>query len=279
MTLQMVKYKWRYLLTESRFFVSLLLTIFFLDIYISPIRNFCRTVGEKISPFLYPCLIADNALLLLLLLSFLLLVSDIPFLDQSMKYIVIRSGKKAWLKAQMNYLFTISIFYMCVLWFGSILLCLPYLQFMKDWERIIGTLAQTDAGSQFAIAIQPSYEMMLSYTPLEAVLITFISGVMVLYMFCLVLFGISLYLSKVLGLCIVFGETLMVTTAWRLGLWGTYVFPVTWMQITTITKNSLDRRPVLWVTWIILLFLITLLRIVIVKMSTHLELLTAIEKE
>lgn len=279
MILRIVKYKWRAQLSMSRFYVALLLMIFFLDIYIAPVRYFCKAVGEKISPFLYPCLISNNSLLMLLLLCFLFLIADVPFLDQSMKYIMIRSGKKTWLKAQMIYLLTVSIFLMGFTCLSSILLCLPHLQIVNGWGRIIGTLAQTDAGIDFSVNINPSYEMMLDYAPMEAMLTTLIAGVLVVYMFCLVLFWVSLYFSRMLGICIVTGEILIVTTAWRLGLWGTYVFPVTWMQLTTVTKNSTDSRPLLWITWGVLLFLIGIFQFMILKMSGRLEAITAIEQE
>lgn len=279
MVLRILKYKWSVLLTSGRFYAALIFIIFFLDIYIAPIRIFCRTVGEKISPFLYPCLITDNSLLLLLLLSFLFLIADVPFMDHSVKYIMIRSGKKAWLKGQMNYLLAVSIFFMVFIYAGSILLCLPYLQIMGGWGRIIGTLAQTNAGVSFSINIFPSYAMMLDYTPVEAVLITMAAGILVVYLFCLVLFWISLYFSRMVGMCIVTGEILIVTTAWRLGKWGIYVFPVTWMQLTTVTKNKVEDRPYIWFTWAVLLILIFFIRFMILMMSRHLEVVEAAEQE
>lgn len=252
---------------------------FFLDIYIAPVRTFCRAVGEKISPFLYPCLIAENGLLMFLLLSFLFLIADVPFLDHSARYIMIRSGKKAWLRAQMGYLFTVSVFFMVFIYAVSVLLCLPHLQFMSGWGRIIGTLAQTDAGINFSVNISPSYAMMLDYTPVEAVLTTMIAGVLVVYMFCLALFWISLYFSRMAGMCIVTSQVVIVMAAWRLERWGKYVFPVTWMQLTAVTKNKADNRPFLWITWGILVFLIVLFRLLILAMGRRLEAAAVLDQE
>lgn len=147
--------------SNPRIYVLGLLLIGFLFEWVRPIADFSSAVHVSVTPWVFPYLSLSQKVLLLIMLGIVLLFCDAPFIDAHQPYVIIRSGKRDWLLGQILYIMVASALYFLFIALISTLLMLPNLTFSSEWGKIFGTLALTDAGSQFKINLPISYKFSL----------------------------------------------------------------------------------------------------------------------
>ncbi len=247
--------KWK---TNPRIYVLLLSILAYCSSVIFPINQYCATVGFRISPWIFPFLMADGMAIFVIMLGLILLFCDAPFIDKNQPYIMLRSGRNTWVMAQILYIILASIIYFLSLAIICVLMVLPNVSFMGEWGKVINTLSASSKETPVLSLIFDPY-IVVNYSPIEASLTAFILSVMVGTMIGLLVFVINMKVSRFLGsISVAFLVVLQVymrSTTFSL----TYFSPISWVSLTVLSKNQATQYPPLEFAFLVLSVILVIL--------------------
>lgn len=230
-----------------------------------PLREFIILAGVKATPYLLPFLFNDKFLCSLMFAGILLFFIDAPFYDKQQLFVIIRTGVTKWILGQVLYILCISIFYMCFLVMMSILILVPHITFDTNWNQIWITLAVTDAGYSLGIPFSVSTSIIYNYTPIYAMLLTFLLGFLIctFYGFCVWL--LNLYFGKIISLVIVLASIVLVTRIKYLPSWVMYFVPSAWVDLSNLSQYASHRISITKAITILIVGILLLIIIIFIK--------------
>ena len=156
--LSCLRYNLKKLLASPVTYLVIVLTILFVDREILPVRNYLRDTGTLVSwPGLLTYLLDYAPLTLLMGLAIIALLSPLPMTDEAQVYIMVRSGRKSWARAQVAMIFVVSVAYMILVSLAVLLWISPYVDWSGGWSD--GILAFVEGGAY------ETYDSLLSYDP------------------------------------------------------------------------------------------------------------------
>lgn len=201
------KYQTTLLLQSKKFYLVVIMLFFFIRSNLEPVRHFSNTVGISVSPYTFAILMNGMLFPVIVLIGFLFLICDAPFIQQGYLFLVARSGKMMWGIGECLFLFTTSFFYAMIIYLFSVINLAPHIEWGSEWGKAILTLMRTNAYDKFNI-YDWNPVVVNNYTALEANLKTFLLLLLLLWGISLLLFGIN-YICKnhfgiVLGILIIF---------------------------------------------------------------------------
>ena len=134
----------RRLLFRPRFWVSLLLALGCVLIVFFKAPPWLSERGDQIQasePFLI--LLPSFFPQILLLISFLLLVGDVPFLYPGMEITAIRSSRQKWLAGQILAAMAAAVLWLLFLLACTVLVFLGHISFQNEWSIFLKALARS----------------------------------------------------------------------------------------------------------------------------------------
>lgn len=137
----------------------------------TPFNRLANQFQVKNTPWLFPFFVSNIHMGFYILLGYLLLFCDAPFIDRHQPYIIIRIGKRRWLFGQLLYIVSMSFFFVLVIHLCMILVLLPTISFSADWGTVIYTLAKTSVQG-FLPMFHISSAVVSQYTVWQAELIS-----------------------------------------------------------------------------------------------------------
>ena len=156
--LSCLRYNLKKLLASPVTYLVIVLTILFVDREILPVRNYLRDTGTLVSwPGLLTYLLDYAPLTLLMGLAIIALLSPLPMTDEAQVYIMVRSGRRSWARAQVAMIFVVSVVYMLLVALAVLLWISPYVDWSGGWSD--GILAFVEGGAY------ETYDSLLSYDP------------------------------------------------------------------------------------------------------------------
>ena len=193
-----------------------------------PLREFIILAGVKATPYLLPFLFNDKFLCSLMFAGILLFFIDAPFYDKQQLFVII-------------------------------------ITFDTNWNQIWITLAVTDAGYSLGIPFSVSTSIIYNYTPIYAMLLTFLLGFLIctFYGFCVWL--LNLYFGKIISLVIVLASIVLVTRIKYLPSWVMYFVPSAWVDLSNLSQYashriSITKAITILIVGILLLIIITFIK-------------------
>lgn len=147
----------RTLTSSPRLWALLILCLLCFDRYLAPITALAADEGLRIGwTGLTVFLLNDSWLSVMVTLGLLMLLFDVPRTDAAQKYLLLRSGRSAWVRGQILYIMTVTALYMLAL--GLILLAwiAPWLDRSVGWSPVI---------ERFADGADQIYDSMIGYDP------------------------------------------------------------------------------------------------------------------
>ena len=160
------------------------------------------------------------------------LFSDVPFLQYSKMYSLIRMGRLRWALAQiLSICETAFLFclYMCIV---PVVLCIPNVEFTGEWGKIIHTLSLTNMSQVYAINIYVPYEVLVRLKPMEAMFLAVGLSTLLISFFGVFMFAVSLVFKR--NIAIVAASVVIV---WSVAVYNMYPIP---------KKIFSNYAPVLW---------------------------------
>lgn len=232
-------------MTNPRILVIIILIPSLLSLAIGPINDFARITGYKVRPFLMPFLFSDSYMVFMITLCVILLFCDAPFLDDFQPYIIIRSGRVRWVVSQILYIMIMSFILLIIINGSILLLSLRTVSFGSDWGKVLNTLAQTDAAYQFEIRLGISYQVILKYTPFEAMALSSFLFWLICVFMGLLMFVINFFTSRTYGAIVGIGFALLTFALSRITTTLVFFSPTAWANIGLFHSNLGISQPTL----------------------------------
>lgn len=157
---------------------------------------------EWITPWLFPN-VTDNVFFITLY-GFIVCYtySDVPFMQRTELYKILRKGKKRWCVEKLIAI-ALQALFMTILAMGmTILIFLPRVQLDWDWGKVIYTLAYSDVVFEYNIVAKGSAAIIIKYEPIQAMLISFLLLWLETTLMGVFMFGLSLYTNRTLAVTI-----------------------------------------------------------------------------
>lgn len=198
-----------------------------------------------ITPWMLPFLCSDLYAGLYILLGFVLLFCDAPFVDRHQPYAIIRIGKSRWMAGQLLYIVMASFIYTLSIQMMAFISLFPVLSLEMDWGTFLYTISQIPI-EEVNPLIKIGYDVIVKYTPLNATLLSFLliwlEGILIGFL----LFAFNLHFKRTVGTVVVcfyamafwLVEGLMNDKPF---LWK--VMPAVWMDVGSLAEGSVFKHP------------------------------------
>jgi len=185
--------------TNPRLYILAILLLILMWSYIDPILQFSKAMGYRVAPWIFPFLTNFPMTQRLLMLGIVFLFCDAPFAHEGQPYLMIRSGRMHWASGQVLYIMAGTAIYLLFIIFASMLLLAPSMYLNTGWGKILGTLAQTNAGQSFHIQLPISYKIQVLYEPVQALGLSFFLEWCAGVILGLAMFITNLFFKRALG--------------------------------------------------------------------------------
>lgn len=269
-----LRYNLKKLLSSPVTYLVIVLTVLFVDREILPVRNYLRDSGELVSwPGLLTYLLDYAPLTLLLGLAMIALLSHLPMTDEAQVYIMARSGRKSWARAQVGMVFVVAVAYMVLVALTVLLWISPYVDWSGGWSD--GILAFVEGGAYETYDSLLSYDpwVMRTYAPWAAALMELALHALAYgFVALLVYVGNVLFGRRggvLLGVLPLAADALM--ASFYAGL-PNYFSPVTLSRATMLDYGDGAGYPPVWYAFVVLMALCALLAYLSVRLSMKKEL-------
>ena len=269
-----LRYNLKKLLSSPVTYLVIVLTVLFVDREILPVRNYLRDSGELVSwPGLLTYLLDYAPLTLLLGLAMIALLSHLPMTDEAQVYIMARSGRKSWARAQVALIFVVAVAYMVLVALTVLLWISPYVDWSGGWSD--GILAFVEGGAYETYDSLLSYDpwVMRTYAPWAAALMELALHALAYgFVALLVYVGNVLFGRRggvLLGVLPLAADALM--ASFYAGL-PNYFSPITLSRATMLDYGDGAGYPPVWYAFVVLMALCALLAYLSVRLSMKKEL-------
>lgn len=199
--------------------------------------------GEKIGPAAYVFLQSSSGFLLIFYLEIMVFYADVPFTNSDQLYVVLRSGKKRWYLDQVVYILISSLVILLSAFFFCLIRLAPILKINWVWDRILGTLALTDAGQQFDVVFRVPYKILNRYEPIEALVYSILVGWGVICLIGMLMLNISLLRNRKIAMIAMTVMILIFGIQNYYPTWVQYFVPLSWVQITELGVRYSEFAP------------------------------------
>lgn len=189
---------------NARILVSFLLAAILCFLLTEKVMNFARekdTILMVMEPFIWS--FEDGQSIMLSSLILILLFADMPFLDGSVPYYLIRITRKQWLTGQLLYVISATLLYLAYIFTVTALLCAELAYPGNVWSSTAAKLGYTDAGE--VLSVPAAIHAMEMSRPYKCALM--IVGLMLGYtlMSVLVMFIVNMWKGQLVAVISVAG--------------------------------------------------------------------------
>lgn len=195
-------------LNDPKYPAVFLYMVLYVYSLIGNVGGYARELGVSIHPWLFPFLMRNGLVISPLMMGFVLLISDAPFLNHQQQFVLLRTGKRMWMGGQILYLLTLSISFTILLYLLSVVYVLPELKLSTEWGSFLTTIAVNNLPGNYG-AIDASYGVMKNATPFEVTLWTATSLTLVCFLLGLIMLLCNLWGRKGVGTTIVSAAVIM----------------------------------------------------------------------
>lgn len=174
---------------QTRVLILFMIVAVFIYSYLQPIALFSKAVNIDVAPWAFPHLTNDFICQLVFMSGAVFLFCTAPFQGENYAYILHRAGRTSWQAGNILYIVVMSLLYVGFIVIMSMVSLLPHIYFTDEWGKIWGTLAQTDAMTQYRIPFMVYSYIIGVYSPAKATGISFF-----LETACTIWIGLVVYL-------------------------------------------------------------------------------------
>ena len=252
-------YKYNRRIFNKKNFVQMLLLFVAINIYVSPIKDFSVMTNYKVTPWVYPFLISDANFLAMFIAEVVYYFSNVPFMQKSNSYYLIREGRKKWIMEQLMYIVLSAFVITGISIVLSIIALMPYVVFEADWGNVLFTLARTDAGSMVKMFWNISIHFIRNYSPISGMGLSMLLTVIGITFIGMLMFFISIYVNRTAS--VVVSTVLILYSAVVANIGNTFeksfamFSPVSWLRVTRIDVVEYGFSVSPSITYIIICFL------------------------
>ncbi|MBW9158702.1 hypothetical protein [Clostridium tagluense] len=245
---------------NPRIYILGILLCIFLWNYISPILNFSKIMGYRVTPWIFPFISDFTYTHMMMMFGIVFLFCDAPFMNEEQPYLLIRCGRTQWAMGQILYIMLGTAIYFFFLAFVSMLMISPNMFLNNGWGKILGTLAQSNAGEAFNIQLPISYAIQSMYTPIQAFGLSFILQWCAGTILGLIMFVINIYGKRSMGAILASVVILFdIAIEYEFKSYAYHFSPVSMARLTILDPSGLSQRPSILYAYVFFAVAITLL--------------------
>ena len=215
--------------------------------YNHPLRELTYSIKYPVTWCVFPFMISNLSFLILFWFGIIYINSDIPYMQHSNMYQIIRTGRISWALGQLGGTFFRSFILVVFTAFCSISL-LPQIEWSLQWGKLIHTIAMTNAAIQYNLKYVFYYQILGKYSPLQLMIITIVICTFISMFLSSLMFMISLYFNHILAVSITAALTIMLFFVVNIHPKIRYILakfiPTVWAKVVQV--NS----PVLGYYWV-----------------------------
>lgn len=218
-----------------------LLQLFVLFVYLTPLKEYAEAIRYPVTPWLMPFLFSNVYFTFFFTCGAVYYYSDIPFMQHSEMYALIRAGRIKWGISKIAGIILGGFAFSAIEIVLSVLPLFPFVDWNTGWGKLLHTLSMTDAASQYGINLFVPYEILSNYSAIEAVGISFLIGGLVATFLGILMFFISLYFSRLTAICAAMFFAILSVVVYNIrGIyhWVIYLSPVSWLNLMFIDKGN-----------------------------------------
>lgn len=235
----------------------LLVWIYMLDLNLQGYRSAVEALGIKDTFAILPFVQTDGYFTKVMLVGVLCFFSNAPFMNRAEMYVMIRTGRAGWGRRNIGYIFFSSALLAFILDIISILMILPAVNWSISWGSAYKTLA-VDGGT---LGFQILDEAMNTYTPLQLMLLIFLVDSLAFAVMGMLLYTLSLHISRVWSYFITFGCVFLTTMEAFIPFSVIYYSPFSWIDPKKWRYGTMLDKPNLiyiFTAYVFLLFILIL---------------------
>ena len=216
---------------------DVLIFFFFMCVtFLLPVRAVCAEYQYPACPYFMPHLFSYLYFETGFFAAVIYFFSDIPFMNEWEANRVMKLGRKRWALVHIGEIIISGYLLMLSFFVLTFLPLVGVMEIENDWGNLLYTLS---AKGDFRLCFDVSYKILQQYTPVSAMIFCLILGGAVISLIGLLMFMISLLLSRTAAIIMatvvtglpIFAENLanMNNQSW---LW--YISPVSWLRLDYI---------------------------------------------
>ena len=258
---------------DRKNYIAMVIQFIYLFSILHPIIELSNRLKLDIVFSLYVFLWTDPVFIIISSVSFLILISKLPFNNELQMYLIQKTSLFKWLVSQIIFLFVIILGYVTFLFCSFSLILISNLSFsFESWGKLIGTMNYyPDIINQFDIAIKVPSEVIINYTPLSSFCIVLSLTILVFMLSGLILFVLNIIKSGLGTNAYVLFIFLYLAVKHFDKFYGFYISIFSWMDISNVSTSNLDGYPT-WQYVLCILFIgISACLFLIYRISLNLE--------
>lgn len=260
-----IRYLWRdffHYFFSIRLLIFCIFQLYILHYYIHSVKQFSIIANYPASPWILPFMGQNTYFLFLYGISVIYFYSNIPFTQKHEMYVLLRQGRTLWTCTKLFRIWSAALSLTLIEWFISILLLFPRLEWTFQWGKLYNSLAMTNAGSKYHVAIPFSYEIINEANALKTSILFFIVMFLVTGIVGMIMFTLSIYFNRIVAVLI--GTCFSVLTVVFANLylyqeWISFISPFSWLNLLLLYGRVCPHAPsfslVIFITILLLLLL------------------------
>lgn len=229
---------------------------FVFDLYLKSFRENVQLMEIKANVMVLPFLQSQSYFMKIVFLGIVYFYSNVPFMEREQLWVFTRLGKKRWGRRNLSYIAGSAFVLTILLALISIIGVLPVGKFALSWDAAYKTLALT-SGENMAFSI--NYHVMYNFSPLKLFVLTLLLDWMVITIFGILMYAVSLWgyrtLASIIAALIVFMPSIDKWVPVSL----VYFSPVSWLNCENWRMGFDNSKPDLAYIFVAGIFLIFIL--------------------
>lgn len=191
-------------------------------------------------------LLSDKITVFTLFIGIFILFSELPFKDAGQMFLIVRSGKRAWIFSQVLYIISVSAIYFAFVFGVYCLILTPNLNFdAENWGKLIKTIAAANV-SAFEINISIPLNILSDFLPLEGFLFSFGTAVLISVALGMIILALNLTVrhnSGIIGAGILIFLYMFVSYVNAISHQMFYFSPLGWCSLVIADKYGRTVFP------------------------------------
>ncbi len=228
-----------------RGFLIVLALLFFNYEEIYEVVEFAADYKEPLLPVAMPFIFYSQHFDLMFGIITIFLFSEVPFITNRTTYVILRVGRKRWLIGNIFRILITAILYMLLEVVISVAVCGNNVLWANEWGKVWKTLS-VSSESIAGVSVWVPRNVLIQYTPLEAMCRVFIIGSLVVFFIGCLMLLISLILSSVIAISLTGFISVLPYFALNSAIIYSRIYyfsPFSWIGIIEYSKSYIYGGP------------------------------------
>lgn len=207
-----------------------------------PLARMTERYQTPVNGFMAGLMFSDSLTTFVIFLGFYILITDLPLKDSQQNFLLIRSGKRAWIFSQVIYIFYVTVIYFLFVFAAFYIMQLPRLGFdINNW----GKIARSTSNPDVPLRIRATEAIQADYTPIEAFVCSVGMALFIALTLAIMMFTLNMIFKNKSGNVIV-GILIFIVNFVNQNADGFspfYFSPLGWCSLIIMDKNQTSKMP------------------------------------